>query len=88
MKWAPPQNSITSGRILWCAEKIKENFLFIIFVLLLYIEVAKELKIRYGNWTDDELFYEARERNIALYVKLFYEDYLPLLLGRHLIGGT
>jgi peroxidase len=44
--------------------------------------IAGELQQEHSNWTDEELYQEARKINIAEYQEIIYTQYLPDLLGR------
>lgn len=66
------------------------------FGLILYEEtflrfhnhIAKLLNEKNPDWTDEILFEEARRFLIAVYQIIIYRDYLPLLLGRFILGVT
>lgn len=37
------------------------------------------------NWTDDEIFFESRRLNIAIYQHIIYNEWLPLVMGKYLL---
>lgn len=41
-----------------------------------------------SDWSDEILYQEARRFMIAVYQIIVYRDYLPLLLGRFILGVT
>ena len=40
------------------------------------------LASRHPEWSDETLFMQTRERLIALFQKITYEEYIPILIGR------
>lgn len=47
--------------------------------------IAKELKMLNNHWNDERLFQETRRIVIAVYQKIIYQEYLPLILGNFFI---
>ena len=45
--------------------------------------IASELGQNYSYWTDEKLFYEARQLNIALFQHITYNEYIPIFLAQN-----
>ena len=43
--------------------------------------LANELALNHPNWTDEELYQEARKLNIAVYQNIVYNEWIPAVLG-------
>ncbi|XP_052750505.1 peroxidase-like [Galleria mellonella] len=56
--------------------------LFSIWLWRYHNLIANELANLNPCWSDDRLFYTARDINIATVLQIFYYEFLPLMLGR------
>jgi hypothetical protein len=45
--------------------------------------IASDLRQEHPDWSDEQLYQEARKLNIAMYQEITYTEYLPDLLGRN-----
>ena len=41
-----------------------------------------QLHLTHPSWSDDQLFYKARDINIAMYQKIIVDEFLPKLTGK------
>ena len=45
--------------------------------------LANEIKQNHSDWTDEQIFYEARQFNIALFQHITYNEYIPIFLAKN-----
>jgi len=48
--------------------------------------IATELQKEHSNWTDEQLYQEARKLNIAEYQSIIYNEWIPAVLGQNALS--
>lgn len=55
--------------------------------LRVHNQLARYFKAKYPDWTSNQIFEEARAINIGFYQRIIYEEFLPMLLGKHVFDS-
>jgi hypothetical protein len=77
---AVPESSLFAAGDVRANENVELTALQTLFVRN-HNRIAAELQKEHPDWTDEQLYQEARKINIAEYQQIIYTQYLPDLLG-------
>ncbi|CAG8465360.1 9912_t:CDS:10 [Acaulospora morrowiae] len=82
----PPKNG--GGAFVWGAVSTRSPSIFTLAIQTIWIRehnrMCEILYKQHPEWSDDDLFQEARRWNIAYYQKVVTEEYLGIILGHPL----
>ncbi|XP_055382473.1 peroxidase [Condylostylus longicornis] len=68
-------------------SRVNNNpFATMIYTLFLrsHNRIARKLKGKYPNWSDNQLYLESKKINIAMYREIIYNEWIPATLGENI----